>query len=704
MSVTRVIRTAVFHLLMLLPIVSYSSSNPTIDSLQNQLTLKSLTDSTRFITFQKLAVAYVSVNIDSADHYYDEAIAFGREQEWHLFVGHVTFNKSMLYHYQLQQDTSIAIVKDAAEHYRKADYLKGVTNCYFTIGTYWANFEQFDSSIYYLQEAKEIGEQIQDSFYLHRIYNNLGLMYQYVGIYDLSIENTLKALEIKEALNTPDVGRAYVNLGLTYSSNEARERAIFYFDKGRRYGFQSKDTALLALSTKNIGNEYASLEMYDSTFLYYDNAYEYFKAIEDSNSMARVYLSNSEVAITKGNYDVALTYAETGLSIYPKINPVKRLRVGLLGKLATSEYLLSKNNNRNYWNSARTHAEEALALAKETALLLYEGELSELLFEISRELGQYKKATYYAGELSTINDSLNRAERIKYLSEQQIRFEVEKKELKIQSLNRENELKTASLVKSEELRSIQKVIIWLLVVGILVFAGLIIGISKLYKQRTSYALKLEEQNKLILSQKDEKEVLLKEIHHRVKNNLQVVIALLELQDAALKDEQFSEAVKMSQQRVRSMALIHELLYKNEDVGKFNFSDYIQNLLQQVRNSYANRDALEYTLDFEDDLQFDLDTAIPLGLMITELFTNAAKYGEADNGRTNITVSCKKTSKGMYLLTISDTGKGLPTDFELSKAKSLGVRLVHKLAKQLKGEVKYLFDNGAVFSITFKHHK
>jgi len=700
--IKRAVYVTVVLIVFLQTLDLYGSENHQIDSLKNALSTESLQDSARFIANQNLAIAYVSVNIDSADHYYDEAIAFGREQEWDLFVGHATFNKSLLYHYQLQQDTSIAIVKDAAEHYRKADYLKGVTNCYFTIGTYWANFEQFDSSIYYLQEAKEIGEQIQDSFYLHRIYNNLGLMYQYVGIYDLSIENTLKALEVKEALKTPDVGRAYVNLGLTYSSNEARERAIFYFNKGRKYGLLNKDTALLALSTKNIGNEFASLEMFDSAFVYYDNAYEYFKAIDDSNSMARVYLSYSEIALIRENYDIALTYAETGLSIYPKVNSVKRLKVGLLIKLASSEFFLSKNGDRNYWNNARIHAEEALALAKETALLGYEGELSELLFEIHRELGQFKKATYYAGELSTINDSLNRAERIKYLSEQQIRFEAEKKELMIQSLNRENELKTASLAKSEELRSTQKVIIWLLVGGIVIFAGLIIGIFRLYKQRTSYASRLEEQNKLISNQKEEKEVLLKEIHHRVKNNLQVVIALLELQDSALKDKQFSEAVKMSQQRVRSMALIHELLYKNEDVGKFNFSDYIQNLLKQVRNSYANRDTLEYTLEFEKNLQFDLDTAIPLGLIITELFTNAAKYGAGSDGLTKVSVSCKKIPEGRCLLTVRDTGQGLPTDFELSKSKSLGVRLVHKLAKQLKGTVDYHFDKGAVFSITFTH--
>jgi two-component sensor histidine kinase len=686
----------------LLTLDSYGSENQQIDSLKNALFTESLQDSARFKAYQSLAIAYEPVNLDSAVHYYDQAIEFGQEHEWDLFVAHATFNKSFLYHYRLFQDTSITIVKDAIRYYRKADYQKGVTNCYYTIGTYWANFEQFDSSIYYLEEAKEIGEQIQDSFYLNRIYNNLGLMYQYVGINDLSIENTLKALEIKEALDAPDIGKSYVNLGLTYSSNGSRKQAIEYFRRGLAYSNAQLDTASIALCTKNIGNEYAGMQMYDSAQMYYDDAYELFEAINDSNAMARVYLSYGEMSVDREKYDLALLYAETGLSIYPKNNPIKRLKIGLLRTLSTAELELSKSGERSYWQNAQKHAEEALELSKELGLIAYEATSIELLFKIHRGLGEYKIATDYASELSILNDSLNQAERTKSLSEQQIRFEAEKKELMIQSLNRENELKTASLLKSEELRSTQKVIIWLLVGGIVIFAGLIIGIFRLYKQRTSYASKLEEQNKLISNQKEEKEVLLKEIHHRVKNNLQVVIALLELQDSALKDAQFSEAVKISQQRVRSMALIHELLYKNEDVGKFVFSEYIQNLLQQVRDSYANRDTLEYTLDFEKNVQFDLDTAIPLGLIITELFTNAAKYGADDNGRIKVSISCKKISEKRCLLTVRDTGQGLAPNFELSKAKSLGVRLVHKLAKQLKGTVDYHFDHGAVFSITFTH--
>jgi len=669
------------------------SQTAKIDSIRLVITDPAVQDSAKFFACSDMAIAMEEINLDSAFHYYDLAFNLAEENKWYKRMGHITFNRSFAYHYRLRSDTSIAILREAEMWYNKADYTTGILNCYFTLGTYWSNFEQFDSSIYYLQEARQMGETVQDTFFLNKVYNNLGLMYQYIGVYDLSIEYTIKAIELKEIIQSGDIERAYVNLGLSYASNELHEQALHYYRLAQKTAVEKNDTISLALITKNIGVTRLAQKEYDSAQVYFDKAYQLYETIGDSNSMSRAYLSLSDMALEQSKPEMALNYSEAALSIFPKQNPNIRLLMGLYIGVASAQIELAKQGDRPYWNKAISNANKALKLARETGLKVKEQQALELLFISEKTVGNYKQAVTYAEAFNEVSDSLQATERLNSLTEQQIRFQTEKKELAIEALNRENQLKSESLAQSIAVQEQQTTIIWILIIGLLIVIGLAVGVGMLYKRLT-------KQNELILAQKEEKEILLKEIHHRVKNNLQVVIALLELQDSALKNEQFSDAVKISQQRVRSMAMIHELLYKNDDVGKLDFDNYINSLLTQVRDSYANRQEVTYSVDLDSDAQFDLDTAIPLGLIITELFTNSMKYASSAISKTEVQVSCKG-DHGKYVLEVKDNGGGLPAEFDLKKAKSLGIRLVHKLAKQLGGEVNYHFDQGAVFSINFQ---
>ena len=227
--------------------------------------------------------------------------------------------------------------------------------------------------------------------------------------------------------------------------------------------------------------------------------------------------------------------------------------------------------------------------------------------------------------------------------------------------------------------------------------------------------KSDEQLKLSLR---EKEVLLKEIHHRVKNNLQVISSMLSLQRNTIEDPSIREILRVSQGRVRSMATIHELLYRSEDFAHIDFAGYVQNLASQLFRSYAvSPTDVQLKLEIHP-LSFSIDTAIPCGLIINELISNALKYA-FPNGRQGIIrvileacpeadaveahaggESLKKSSPAKVCLTVSDDGIGLPFTVNPSQSSTLGLMLVTTLVDQLNGALDVLRDNGTTFRISF----
>lgn len=192
----------------------------------------------------------------------------------------------------------------------------------------------------------------------------------------------------------------------------------------------------------------------------------------------------------------------------------------------------------------------------------------------------------------------------------------------------------------------------------------------------------------------EKEVLLKEIHHRVKNNLQVVSSLLNLQSGYLKDEQTIDALRDSQNRVKSMALIHERLYQSESLNKIDFGGYVQSLVNHVKSSFRGMGEIDVDVDVSD-MFVDVDVAIPCGLIINELASNSFKHAFSDTragafgGRVHIRLSQQTNEAGQaeLLLEVGDNGRGYPPGLDIDRVASLGLQLVNSLVQQLKGTIQ-----------------
>lgn len=201
----------------------------------------------------------------------------------------------------------------------------------------------------------------------------------------------------------------------------------------------------------------------------------------------------------------------------------------------------------------------------------------------------------------------------------------------------------------------------------------------------------------------EKDVLLKEIHHRVKNNLQIIISLLNLQTGYIKDEVTLKAVKDGQSRVRSMALVHEKFYQSDELSEINFGDYIEKLCHFLYQSYGDKtDRID--LQIKGDKQgLDMDTAMPCALLVNEIVSNAYKYAFPDQKKGTIQIVFKKLNGKMFLL-IQDDGVGFPDEYDLEKSESLGMQLIQALTNQLDGELKVSRENGTSFEISFPYPK
>ncbi len=208
--------------------------------------------------------------------------------------------------------------------------------------------------------------------------------------------------------------------------------------------------------------------------------------------------------------------------------------------------------------------------------------------------------------------------------------------------------------------------------------------------------KAEEENK--------KQLFLKEIYHRVKNNLQIVISLLNLQSQKTNDKKTIEIFKESQNRIKSMALIHERLYKSKNLAGINFKEYANDLVNNLFRSYGVQSGIiNFKIDM-DDVILNLDTANPCGLIITELVSNSLKHAFPAERKGEILIKFNSDNNENLTLIVRDNGIGFPTDIDFKKTNTLGMQLVTSLVGQLKGIIELDINNGTEFKITFKEKK
>ncbi len=254
---------------------------------------------------------------------------------------------------------------------------------------------------------------------------------------------------------------------------------------------------------------------------------------------------------------------------------------------------------------------------------------------------------------------------------------------------------------------------WWFYTMIVVFSGIIIvgliywRVNKLRREKVKLETLILKRTAELLEQRDElekkneeKEVLLKEVHHRVKNNLQVIISLLSLQSQKIDDRETIRALKDTQNRVMSMALVHKRLYQSADFAEVEFEQYLIQLCQTIRDSYGSAERIQHFIECDSNVRIDVETAIPLGLIINELVTNSYKYAFQDRESGTVSIRLRELDDNKLMLTCEDDGVGFTSQPDLENIESLGLQLVDALVDQVQGEITVSSQEGARYEIIF----
>ncbi|NRB46027.1 MAG: tetratricopeptide repeat protein [Saprospiraceae bacterium] len=303
------------------------------------------------------------------------------------------------------------------------------------------------------------------------------------------------------------------------------------------------------------------------------------------------------------------------------------------------------------------------------------------LSECYQRLGRYKEALDYRIQGFELQEKINQDKIANLESEALIKYETGKKDQQL--------AEQAQLIQ-------QKTKIQWLSIGIAVSLALLL--SALF-----YFFKRNQKTTAALAVKNsENELLLKEIHHRVKNNLEMVSSLLKLQSVKTKDQEAKEVMRASQNRVQSMGILHQKLYQGENLGSIEMLDYFQNLSENIVDAFGANDKVEVQYDM-DRVELDVDTAVPIGLIVNELLTNSLKYAFPEDRKGKIELSLKEMDEKQLQLVVADNGVG-QTAGASPKGTGFGSQLVQLLTSQLQGSMQADYSRGTrlVFQLEKAH--
>ena len=393
------------------------------------------------------------------------------------------------------------------------------------------------------------------------------------------------------------------------------------------------------------------------------------------------------------NYTQAERYTREMISLGDSLGRDNEIRRDV--EFDIGRYYFSKKQ----FATAATHFHIALdeALLNNSANTIRDVDL--LLFKTDSSLGNYFSAIKYLNQYHQLNDSMFNVAKIRQVREVQIKYETEKKEKDFQLLEKESRLQQNKLIQAGYTRN------WILggMTLLLITIGLLVRNSRL-KQRTNRKLKLQqkeigEQNIALRHLVNEKEWLVKEIHHRVKNNFQTVMGLLGTQTIYLKDEVAIDAIADGQHRIHAMSLIHQKLYQTENMSAINMADYINELVDYLRDSFTINKRIRFNLQIQR-IDLDLSHCIPLGLILNEAITNSIKYAFPDSGEGLIFITLKQDLTGHVLLTIEDNGVGLPAEFIAAKQNSMGMNLMRGLCAEIGAKFTMYSQQGTKIAVSF----
>src|SRR5450755_7762 len=530
---------------------------------------------------------------------------------------------------------------------------------------------------------------------LHKTYNLLSVTNKLKGNYNKALEYALLVIEsIRKTNDTADEINFYGNVADLYHELGRTDKSIEYFrvifskDPPKRnqfYYFRAAGVFVRDLIKQN------KMEEARSFLFQFSKKYQavgpYSKA---SLATTFAYYYNSIQ-----NYSLADKYTREMIELEESLGKNNEIRRDV--EYDIGQYYF----NKKHFGEAAAFFQKALDEAELNNSANTIKDIDLALFKTDSALNHYIPAIKYLNQYHQLNDSMFNVVKLKQIEEVQVKYETEKKEQNIKLLEKESMLQQNRILQAGYTRN------WILGgMGFLLAILALMFYNYRVKQRINK--KLENQQKEIGEQNislrhlvTEKEWLLKEIHHRVKNNLQIVMSLLNSQSAYIDNEPALTAIHDSQHRVHAMSLIHQKLYNSENVSSINISNYIHELVSYLSDSFNIGQRVRFMFAIEP-IEIDVSQAIPLGLILNEAITNSIKYAFPDGRNGLISISLSANIPGQCLLIISDNGIGIPSSFKNKKAGSLGMSLMDGLSEDLAGKFFIENNQGTTIKIYFEY--
>ncbi|MEP5610840.1 MAG: histidine kinase dimerization/phosphoacceptor domain -containing protein [Cyclobacteriaceae bacterium] len=704
--------------------ITSASANP--DSLSLVLKLAE-SDIERVDALNNLARFYIDYSFEKSINYGLEALDLSKMANYTEGEATANLNLGWMYWENSYYDEAISHLNTSTQLFEVLEDVPKLPKSNHLLGLLYFYTVKEDSSLKYLNQSRKQYVEIQDSTSLALLLTELSFLYEITGNTEASNNAAVEAYTIKltgEALRTQygtwmesgHVGQAYQNENILHSLlPENRLKFALSKSKGDLYKF--------AQASSKIGDLFQVLGSFDSSIWYHEISLNIYDSLNESRGKADELARVGECYLLLGDSSRAKDIFEEvyNLRLRENDHPGLGLTLDYLGRIALNENQFEKalyyfekavtlsdtlghlldvvRFNRRLSDTFRSMGkfEQAIETANRSYLIAQEmGSLShrtwgaEKLHLAYKESKNFQKAVEY---LAIYNDlSIQREKNV--LSRENLQFqsvfELNDKARKIELLSRQNDAKQSEidLQRSYLISAISGVLIVL--VFALFFYDRVRKIGKLNR-------KVSEQNISLQSMNSEKEVLLKEIHHRVKNNLQMVSSLLGMQKRRVKDMNTRQLFSYTQNRLKSMGLIHEHLYKNDTLSTIILRPYVEDLVNSILSSLCNEIKPTTKLDIPS-YEVDIDTAIPLGLMINELITNAVKYAFADNPTPSLEISIQEID-GILRLVVKDDGPG-----GVVTQNGFGWTIINSMVQNLSGSVALESKGGLEVTIILKDYK
>ncbi|MGZ3874008.1 MAG: tetratricopeptide repeat-containing sensor histidine kinase [Mucilaginibacter sp.] len=530
----------------------------------------------------------------------------------------------------------------------------------YALGDFKQSIEQYKTAA---TEYKRTGKL----FNLATAYLNIGISERKLSKYSEAVSYFILASAIFENLKENEYLSSTLNsIAVCFNELNDYPKALMYHRKALAIRSKQNDKESIAQSLNNIGFVFKKSKQPDSAIYYLDQALSIYRHEKDSSDMVLTLQNLGSSWKMKGDLDKAERYILRSQRIGTNYGMTEEIA---RGEADLAEIYIQKKKYKQALSAINVTSSTALRLNLPELLL----EAYTITYDIYNKAGNYKNALIYVNKREALKDSLFSVAKNRTIDELEIKYQTSQKEKDIAALNLKNSL-GQKIVKQ------QKLSITVLMIAALLLLLLFVITYNNFRAKNKANQRIQ--------------TLMRDLHHRVKNNLQILSGLFSMQIDNLSDENTKNALRENEARLTSMNLIHNKLYLDNTTTKIEMNDYLTKLLNHIKDSFGGNKQREINLRIEvSNIMLEADKAVAIGLIANELTTNAFKYAFNDKGG-EIYLALKLIEKSKVLLTLCDNGMGLKENSK-DAAPSFGLKLVNLMARQLNATL-VIKNNPGVF--------